>query len=51
MATNGCASDRSGPMMNRCSRPFTKRMTPEDVRMRFFGPLRELSHEMAARMT
>src|SRR6266851_4057779 len=30
---------------------FTKRMTPEDVRMRFFGPLRELSHEMAARLT
>jgi acetyltransferase len=30
---------------------FTKRLTPEDVRMRFFGPLRELSHEMAARLT
>jgi acetyltransferase len=30
---------------------FTKRMNPEDVRMRFFGPLRELSHEMAARLT
>jgi acetyltransferase len=26
-------------------------MTPEDVRIRFFGPLRELGHEMAARMT
>ena len=26
-------------------------MNPEDVRMRFFGPLRELSHEMAARLT
>ncbi|MGH6952499.1 MAG: bifunctional acetate--CoA ligase family protein/GNAT family N-acetyltransferase, partial [Vitreimonas sp.] len=30
---------------------FTRRLTPEDVRMRFFGPLRELSHEMAARLT
>ena len=30
---------------------FTKRMTPEDMRLRFFGPLRELSHEMAARLT
>ena len=30
---------------------FTKRMTPEDVRLRFFGPMRELSHEMAARLT
>ncbi len=28
---------------------FTRRMTPEDVRMRFFGPMRELSHELAAR--
>ena len=30
---------------------FTRRLTPEDVRMRFFGPMRELSHEMAARLT
>ncbi|MDB5489727.1 MAG: GCN5-related N-acetyltransferase [Reyranella sp.] len=30
---------------------FTRRMTPEDVRLRFFGPLRELSHELAARLT
>jgi len=30
---------------------FTRRMTPEDVRMRFFGPLREMSHELAARLT
>ncbi|MBS0517406.1 MAG: bifunctional acetate--CoA ligase family protein/GNAT family N-acetyltransferase [Proteobacteria bacterium] len=30
---------------------FTRRMTPEDIRMRFFGPIRELSHEMAARLT
>lgn len=30
---------------------FTKRLTPEDVRLRFFGPMRELSHEMAARLT
>jgi acetyltransferase len=30
---------------------FTRRLTPEDVRMRFFGPIRELSHEMAARLT
>jgi acetyltransferase len=30
---------------------FVRRMTPEDVRLRFFGPLRELSHEMAARLT
>jgi acetyltransferase len=26
-------------------------MTPEDVRMRFFAPIRSLSHEMAARLT
>jgi acetyltransferase len=32
-------------------RAFTRRMTPEDVRMRFFGPLREMSHELAARLT
>ena len=30
---------------------FTKRLTPEDVRLRFFGPVRELTHEMAARLT
>ena len=28
-----------------------KKLTPEDVRMRFFAPLRSLSHEMAARLT
>ncbi|MGH7004911.1 MAG: GNAT family N-acetyltransferase, partial [Alphaproteobacteria bacterium] len=28
-----------------------RRMSPEDVRMRFFAPLRSLSHEMAARLT
>ncbi len=32
-------------------RLFTQRLTPEDVRMRFFGPIREMSHEMAARLT
>lgn len=30
---------------------FTRRLSPEDVRMRFFGPIREMSHEMAARLT
>jgi acetyltransferase len=30
---------------------FFRRLSKEDVRMRFFGPLRELSHEMAARLT
>ena len=30
---------------------FTRRLTPEDVRMRFFGPIREMTHEMAARLT
>jgi acetyltransferase len=30
---------------------FARRLTPEDIRMRFFGPMRELSHEMAARLT
>jgi acetyltransferase len=30
---------------------FARRLTPEDIRMRFFGLLRELSHEMAARLT
>jgi acetyltransferase len=30
---------------------FVKRQPPEDIRLRFFGPLRELSHEMAARLT
>lgn len=30
---------------------LVKRMPPEDVRMRFFQPMRELSHEMAARLT
>jgi acetyltransferase len=28
-----------------------RRLSPEDVRMRFFAPLRALSHEMAARLT
>ncbi len=28
-----------------------KRMPPEDVRMRFFQPIRDLPHEMAARLT
>ena len=30
---------------------FSRRLTAEDMRLRFFGPLRELSHEMAARLT
>ncbi len=30
---------------------FTRRMSAEDTRLRFFGPLREMSHEMAARLT
>jgi acetyltransferase len=30
---------------------FTRHLTPEDVRLRFFGPIREMSHEMAARLT
>jgi acetyltransferase len=30
---------------------FSRRMTPEDVRMRFFGPVREMTHELAARLT
>ncbi len=30
---------------------FTRRLTPEDIRMRFFGPIREMSHELAARLT
>jgi acetyltransferase len=30
---------------------FIGHMTPEDIRLRFFGPLRELTHEMAARLT
>ncbi len=30
---------------------FTRRLTAEDVRMRFFGPMREMTHELAARLT
>src|SRR5262249_13704491 len=30
---------------------FAGHLTPEDMRLRFFSPLRELSHEMAARLT
>ncbi|HYX04752.1 MAG TPA: bifunctional acetate--CoA ligase family protein/GNAT family N-acetyltransferase [Reyranella sp.] len=30
---------------------FARRLTPEDIRLRFHGPLRELSHELAARLT
>lgn len=30
---------------------FVRHMTPEDIRLRFFGPMRELTHEMAARLT
>ncbi|MCA0303311.1 MAG: bifunctional acetate--CoA ligase family protein/GNAT family N-acetyltransferase [Proteobacteria bacterium] len=30
---------------------FFRRLTPEDIRMRFFGPIRELTHELAARLT
>ncbi len=30
---------------------FIRRLTPEDIRLRFFGPMRELTHEMAARLT
>jgi acetyltransferase len=32
-------------------RNLVKRLPAEDVRMRFFQPLRELSHDMAARLT
>ena len=30
---------------------FFRRLTPEDIRMRVFGPIRELTHELAARLT
>jgi acetyltransferase len=30
---------------------FASRMTAEDARLRFFGPIREFSHELAARLT
>jgi len=30
---------------------FIRHLTAEDIRLRFFGPLRELTHEMAARLT
>ena len=30
---------------------FVRRLTAEDIRMRFFGPIREMSHELAARLT
>jgi acetyltransferase len=30
---------------------FVRHMSAEDIRLRFFGPLRELTHEMAARLT
>jgi acetyltransferase len=30
---------------------FAQHLSPEDIRLRFFSPLRELSHEMAARLT
>ncbi|MBK8181752.1 MAG: hypothetical protein IPK63_02055 [Candidatus Competibacteraceae bacterium] len=32
-------------------RELVRRMPSEDVRMRFFQPIRELTHEMAARLT
>ena len=32
-------------------RSFFKRMTPEDMRLRFFSPIKELSHAFAARLT
>jgi acetyltransferase len=32
-------------------RSFFKRMTPEDMRLRFFSPMKELSHAFAARLT
>ncbi len=32
-------------------REFFKRLTPEDVRLRFFSPMKELSHHFAARLT
>jgi acetyltransferase len=30
---------------------FTGHLTAEDIRLRFFGPIREMTHEMAARLT
>jgi acetyltransferase len=30
---------------------FTRHLTAEDIRLRFFGPIREMTHEMAARLT
>jgi acetyltransferase len=30
---------------------FARRLSREDIRLRFFGPIRELTHEMAARLT
>jgi len=30
---------------------FSRHLSPEDIRLRFFGPIRQLTHEMAARLT
>jgi len=30
---------------------FAGHLSPEDIRLRFFGPIRQLTHEMAARLT
>ena len=48
---NGCFIRPIRPDDEPLLQAFTRRLTPEDMRMRFFGPLRELSHEMAARLT
>ena len=50
-AASGCASVPIRPDDEALLQAFTRQLTPEDVRMRFFGPMRELSHEMAARLT
>ncbi|MBS0540932.1 MAG: GNAT family N-acetyltransferase, partial [Proteobacteria bacterium] len=34
-------------MINR----FAEHLSPEDIRLRFFGPIKQLTHEMAARLT
>ena len=45
------SSGRCGPRTRSCSCEFFKRVTPEDLRLRFFAPVRDFSHAFLARLT
>ena len=45
------SSGRSGPRTSACTGRSLPRVTPEDLRLRFFAPVKEFGHAFIARLT